>query len=74
MLAAAPGTQEAMNSAIDKFRRGNTDFVFKGDYTGVNPADPSDTIDLRNGYTENADTSYPLFHYILKDVITIDEH
>ena len=70
----APGTQEAMNSAIDKFKRGNTDFVFKGDYTGVNPADPSDTIDLRNGYTENADTSYPLFHYILKDVITIDEH
>lgn len=70
----APGTQEAMNSAIDKFKRGNTDFVFKGDYTGVNPDDPSDTIDLRNGYTENADTSYPLFNYILKDVITIDEH
>ena len=70
----APGTPEAMNSAIDKFKRGNTDFVFKGDYTGVNPDDPSDTIDLRNGYTENADTSYPLFNYILKDVITIDEH
>ena len=70
----APGTQEAMNSAIDKFKRGNTDIVFKGDYTGVNPDDPSDTIDLRNGYTENADTSYPLFNYILKDVITIDEH
>jgi basic membrane protein A len=49
------------------------DFVFKGDLIGVNPDDPSDTWDLRKPYIENENTSYPLFHYILSDVITIEE-
>ncbi len=70
---AAPGTEVAMKKAIDRFTRGNDDFVFKGDYTGVNPEDQSETIDLRNGYVENEDTSYPLFHYVLNDVITVTE-
>ncbi len=70
---AAPGTQEAMDEAIEKFKRGNIDFVFKGDYIGVNPENPSDTLDLNKGYIENEKTSYPLFNYILKDVITIDD-
>jgi basic membrane protein A len=70
---AAPGTQSAMNRAIDRFKRGDGSFVFKGSYTGVNPDDPSDKYDLKNGYNENEKTSYPLFHYILEDVITIEE-
>ena len=70
---AAPGTQEAMNRAIEQFKRGNGDFVFKGDYVGVNPEDPSDTCDLRNGYVENEKTSYPTFHYILTDIIYFEE-
>lgn len=69
---AAPGTQEAMDAAIAQFRGGKNDFVFKGDYTGVNPDDPSDTCDLREGYVENANTSFPTFHYLLSDVITIE--
>ncbi len=71
--AAAPGTEKAMNDAIEQFKRGNTGMVFKGDYTGVNPEDPSDTIDLRNGYIENEYSSYPLFHYILSDIITVED-
>ena len=47
--------------------------VFKGNYTGTNPEDPSDTIDLRTAYIENENTSYPLFHYVLDDVITIEK-
>ncbi len=70
---AAPNTQKAMDKAIDQFKRGNGDFVFKGSYTGVDPDNPSDTIDLSRGYKENENTSYPLFHYILSDVITIVE-
>jgi basic membrane protein A len=70
---AAPGTQEAMDSTIEKFKQENDNFVFKGDYKGVDPENPSDTIDLNSGYTENENTSYPLFHYILSDVITIVE-
>lgn len=73
LQVAAPGTQEAMENAIRQFRRGNTENVFHGDYTGVNVDDPADIIDLSSGYTENANTSYPLFNYILKDVITIVE-
>ncbi|MBQ4435859.1 MAG: BMP family ABC transporter substrate-binding protein [Clostridia bacterium] len=72
LQAVAPGTQEAMDSAIEQFKRGKGDFVFKGDYTGVNPDDPKDTCDLRTGYVENENTSYPLFHYILSDIITIE--
>ena len=73
MQVAASGTQEAMDKAIDRFKRGNTDFVFKGNHIGVNPDDPSDTIDLKNGYIENRNTSYPMFHYILTDIITVEE-
>ena len=72
LQVAAPGTQEAMDGAIEQFRRGKGDFVFRGDYTGTNPDDPKDTCDLRSGYIENENASYPLFHYILTDIITID--
>ena len=73
LQVAAPGTQKAMDNAINQFKLGYVNFVFKGDYTGVDPDDPSDTINLKNGYTENENTSYPLFHYILSDVITIKD-
>ena len=71
--AAAPGTQDAMDRAIEQFKRGNCDYIFKGNYIGINPEDPSDTLDLRNGYIENRNTSYPMFHYIITDIITIAE-
>lgn len=71
--AAAPDTEQAMNNAIDMFNRGYHDFVFKGNLTGVNPKDPSDTYDLSAGYIENEFTSYPTFGYILSDIITIME-
>jgi basic membrane protein A len=70
---AAPDTAEAMNEAIEKFKKGNGDFVFKGDYTGVNPDNPSDTINLNTPYIENENTSYPTCNYLLKDVSTIVE-
>ena len=73
MQVMAPGTQEAMDKAIEQFRRGNVADVFKGNYIGVDPDDPADTCDLSNGYIENENTSYPLFHYILSDIITVDE-
>jgi len=71
--SAADGTQEAMDGAIEQFKKGSVDFVFKGDYKGVNPDDPSDICDLHTAYIENENTSYPLFHYILSDIITIVE-
>lgn len=68
---AAPGTQEAMDKSIALFKQDNVDFVFQGNYTGTDPNDPADTIDLHDVYIENEKTSYPLFHYILDDIITI---
>ncbi len=73
LQVAAPGTQKAMDYAIAQFKRGYNDFVYRGNYTGVNPEDASDTIDLQNPYIENANTSYPSFHYLLTDVITVVE-
>ena len=70
---AAPGTMGAINNAIEQFKRSGGDFVFRGSYEGVDPDDPSNTINLTNGYQENAHTSYPLFKYILKDVVTVEE-
>ena len=68
---AAPGTQEAMDAAVEAFRKGRLQ-VFKGDYTGVNPDDASDTCDLSYGFAENRDSSLPAFHYVLDDVIEVE--
>ena len=73
LQVAAPGTQEAMDAAIEQLKKGNIDFVFKCGYIGVNPEDSSDIIDLHAGYIENKNTSYPTFHYMLLDIITVVE-
>lgn len=69
---AAKGTQKKINELIDKFKTGAVD-VFKGDFIGVDPEDENDIYDLSEGYTENSHSSAPTFHYVLKDVITIEE-
>ncbi|MBR1599310.1 MAG: BMP family ABC transporter substrate-binding protein [Lachnospiraceae bacterium] len=71
-LIAADGTEDAVNKAIEKFKK-NQLKVFVGDYVGVDPKNPNDTIDLNNGYDENKELSAPSFHYILKDVIEVVE-
>ena len=68
---AAEGTQEKMDQAIEAFRRGKKD-VFKGNYTGVNPDDPTDTVNLNQGYEENRTSSNPSFRYVLDDCIIIE--
>ena len=67
---AAEGTQEKINNAIENMKSGKIR-VFSGNYTGVNPMDPADTIDLNAGYTEHQYSSNPSFGYILQDCITI---
>lgn len=69
-LIAAEGTKEEIESKIKQFKTKGI-IVFQGDYTGVNPFDPSDTYNLNDPYIENALQSAPSFHYVLKDVITI---
>ena len=68
---AAEGTSERIAQLIEAFRKGNVD-VFRGDYTGVNPLDPADTIDLSKGFTENEKSSAPSFHYVLDGVIEVE--
>ncbi len=65
---AAPGTEDRLNRVTDSLRKGKTE-VFKGNYTGVNPDDPNDTIDLNQGYRENENSSSPSFRYILQDCV-----
>lgn len=71
-LIAAQGTQEAVDKAIEGLHKGQIS-VFKGDYIGVNPYDPNDVIDLKNGYEENKNASAPSFCYILQDVVFVQE-
>lgn len=68
----ANGTKEAVESTKKQLIDGKIE-VFKGDYTGTNPFDKEDTIDLRDGYKENYDSSAPKFNYVLDDVIEIIE-
>jgi len=70
-FTVAKGTQERVEELIRNFQAGKLQ-VFMGEYIGINPDDPSDTIDLREGYCENEKSSAPTFHYILKDVISIE--
>lgn len=65
-------TEEKVNTIIDEFKSGDV-AVFKGDYTGVDPFDDTDTIDLSKGYIENEKASAPSFHYVLKDVIEVED-
>lgn len=67
---AAEGTQEAIDAAIEGFKKGEIE-VFVGDYTGTDPFDAANTIDLTEGYVENETQSAPSFHWVLDDVITV---
>lgn len=69
---AAEGTQEKMDEAIKAFEDGTmkaTD-VFKGPYTATDPYS-GETIDLKDGFDENATQSAPAFSYVINDIITI---
>ena len=70
---AAPGTEEKMERAIESLKKGRIR-VFSGNYLGINPRNPSDTIDLNAGYTENQYSSNPTFGYILKDCIIVENN
>ncbi len=71
--AVAPeGVDELISDTIEQIKNGEI-HVFKGDYLGVNPNDPTDTWDLNTEYPENDKSSAPHFHYILKDIITVEE-
>lgn len=70
-LVIADQTKERVSEAIDEFKRKKV-FIYKGNYTGVDPFDTSDTVSLGNGaYKENLKSSAPTFHYILDDVVQI---
>ena len=70
--AIAPeGGAELVNRSIEDFKNGRI-HVFRGDYIGLNPTDPSDSWDLNTEYLENNDSSAPTFRYILKDVIVVE--
>ena len=66
------GTKEDIELLINRFNQGSVE-VFSGDYIAVNPDDPSDWIDLHEGFAENENSSIPAFNYILQDVVFIDE-
>ena len=71
-VVAAPGTEELLEETITAMRQGRI-HVFQGDYTGTDPEHPDDVCDLTKEYIENASSSAPTFHYVLRDIITIEE-
>ncbi|MCR5401097.1 MAG: BMP family ABC transporter substrate-binding protein [Treponema sp.] len=67
---------EETQAELEKYERllKNKDLqVFKADFTGENPFDPTDIWNLKNPFPENKNSSAPQFHYVLRDVITIIE-
>ena len=71
-IIAAKGSSEAVNQVVDDLAHDKIE-VFRGPYTGVDPDDARDRIDLSEGYTENAERSAPSFHWILDEVVSVVE-
>ena len=71
-LLAAKGTQEEIEKALRLLKSKNTS-IFRGNYVGVNPFDSDDIWDLKTPFIENQNSSAPQFHYVLNDVITVEE-
>ena len=69
---AAPGTAARVREVIDEIIKGKAD-IFRGDYIGTDSNNMRIKIDLNDGFIENSNTSKPTFHYILKDVITVEK-
>ena len=64
----AEGTKQKVEEMIAGFEIGDVHVVY-GVYTGTDPFDETDRIDLSTEYVENEQSSSPTFHYILDDVI-----
>ena len=71
-LLAAPGTEERLAQTTESLKKGRIQ-VFSGNYTGVNPRNAGDTVDLTEPYEEHRNSSCPSFGYVLRDVITVEE-
>ena len=70
--AIAPeGGQELIDRTINEFVIGHV-HVYSGEYYGFDPETPTDTINLRMEYIENRDSSAPSFHYILRDIVIVE--
>lgn len=69
---APEGCQKMLDDAISDLKRGKI-HIFQGDYKATDPSNPDDTYDLNKEYIENENSSAPSFHYVLDDVITIEE-
>lgn len=71
--AIAPaGSEELIRRTIEEIENGKCR-VFQGDYVGVDPNDPKDIWSLNIEFPENKYASAPAFHYILEDVIVIED-
>lgn len=68
---ASEGTRTEMNQVIESIKKGQIE-VFKGSFIGENPDDPRIITDLKWGYPENRSSSKPNFHYLLRDLITVE--
>lgn len=63
-------TSEVVERTMEQLVDGKLQ-VFSGPFTGVNPYDENDRIDLRTPFMENETSSAPKFCYILDDVVTV---
>ena len=71
-MIVADGTEEKLEEVIAELKKGSIP-VFRGNYTGKDPFDPSDTCDLSEGFAENENSSAPMFHYVLDDIVLVEE-
>ncbi len=65
------GAGAEMNRVIEAIKKGQIE-VFKGSFIGENPDDSRIVTDLKWGYPENRSSSKPNFHYLLRDLITVE--
>ncbi len=71
--AVAPdGSEDIIDESINEFKK-DICSVFYGDYQGKNPNNENDVCDLNTVYKECRYQSAPSFHYIINDIVIIEE-
>ena len=71
--AAAPkASMDIIGESIEEFDRSDQP-VFCGNYFGIDPKNETDICDLNDAFKECRYRSAPSFHYILDDIVVIEE-
>ncbi|MCR5084906.1 MAG: BMP family ABC transporter substrate-binding protein [Succinivibrionaceae bacterium] len=71
--AQAPrGARERIATLVEEFSNNEMPRIFYGNYLGVDPDNPRDSMDMRHAFRECSRQATPSFHYLLSWVMNVE--